>query len=94
MMILPSKVQNSQQEMPEKFTNGQDAFLFQATGSGKLESFGLWMSDNKVVKKRDKTKHWALESITFYKDSNTSLCWSQAKLIFLNELNHGLSKPN
>ena len=23
----------------------------------KLESFGLWMSDNKVVKKRDKTKH-------------------------------------
>ena len=43
--------------MPEKFTNGQDAFLFQATGSGKLESFGLWMSDNKVIKKRDKTKH-------------------------------------
>ena len=43
--------------MLEKFVNGQDVFLFQPTGSGKFESSGFGMSDNKVNKERDKTKH-------------------------------------
>ena len=79
------KFKNSQQETLERFVNGQDVFIFQPTNM--YESLGSVTSDNKVNKDTDQAKRSELKrqnsqanrSITFYKDSDTSLCRSQAK---------------
>ena len=81
---------NSQQEKIEKLVNGQDVFPFQPTGSGKFESFASGASDFSDYQST-KTKHWAQEisrniksnrCVTFFKDSDSSLWQSRAKLFF------------
>ena len=39
-----------------RFVKGQDVFLFQLTGSGRLELFGSGVSDNKITKERVRWK--------------------------------------